>query len=271
MSGPDNTKISDSTMQADESCPLETLIRKAERVLFDQRYPRRGIFETVANGETPQVRKGPGNDNQIIIYHGNFNPPHEGHRELLCRAYLGTDQRSIAAMIVLADIPELAGKECVEKGDWKFLLSRQQRAHLWKDKFMSRWSWVFPGPPNLLSAFIKIIHYIAFDEGYELSFPSLAGAEHISIERGLEKRQYGSGDVISSDINRSAEFVRMNSTGQRICYRLPACGSWEHIEHSPIAGHGKVGCWAELDFCSACWKLYRMSPHLRDAKTMDGK
>lgn len=265
MSGTNSTN-----MQTDETCPLETFIRKAERVLFDQRCPRRGIFETVTNGDTPRVRKGPGKDNQIIIYHGCFNPPHEGHRELLCRAYLGTDQRVIAAMILPADIPELAEKEYTEEGDRTFLLSGRQRAHLWRDEFVSRWSWVFPGPPHLLSAFLRIMHYIAFDEGYELSFPSLAGAEHVSIERGLEKREYGSGSIISSDINRSAEFVKMNSTGQRMCHRLPACGPWKHIEHSHIEGHDKVECWGGLEFCSACWKLYHMSPHLRDAKTLDG-
>lgn len=256
-------------MQEADSCALEVFIRKTERVFLNHPVPRRDIFNA-ASEDAPRLRKGPGKDNQVIVFPGSFNPPHEGHRELLSRAFLGTDQKVIAAIILPAATSKLAEKENVGSGEKKFLLTGAQRAQLWKDDFVGRFSWVFPGALHQFTAYIKTMRLIAEKEGYQLTFTSLVGAELLSLQGGgLHGRQYGNGGIVCSDINRAAGFITVNPAGQHICHRLPQCGTWSQIVYNHASDLDPIECIERQDFCSACWKLHRMCPHLRELETLD--
>jgi hypothetical protein len=46
---------------------------------------------------------GMGSSNCSIVFAGCFNPPHRGHMELLCHAFLRTDTKTVAAILIPTD------------------------------------------------------------------------------------------------------------------------------------------------------------------------
>ena len=80
---------------------LENYISKAQAQIRSCASKDLKVFNQATNVVPPTLRKG--HLSRIIVYYGCFNPPHRSHRELVCHAFLRTDHRTIAVMVVPMD------------------------------------------------------------------------------------------------------------------------------------------------------------------------
>lgn len=69
-------------------------------------------------------------ENRILVYSGSFNPPCLGHAILLLHAFLSTDTRTIAALIVNMDTSSLHRKAATDEDGNEFQLTSHQRSQL---------------------------------------------------------------------------------------------------------------------------------------------
>ncbi|KAF2014010.1 hypothetical protein BU24DRAFT_483890 [Aaosphaeria arxii CBS 175.79] len=226
---------------------LEPYILKSETKMNlgpGKMYKRNAVFAKGPNGEAPFLTKG--EDNQILVYTGCFNPPHRGHRELLMHAFLSTDNKTVAAII----IPTSEGS-CRQKKDGEFVLTQKQRTKLLRDPFLDRMSWVFPGEWDLKKKFFRTLKKYAKADGFDISFVALKGSDWGS-RNGYQGWEYGDGSMITSDFTRPACCLDAGSYGRPI--QLPGLGRWEEERPQPEKARDIEApsfCWRDKQWCWA--------------------
>lgn len=76
-----------------------------------------------------------------LFYTGSLNPPHRGHKSLLCHAFKHSqDINVIAAIIPLDDIHVEAKRRALGED---LIFTKAQRAKLWTPFVPRDWYWVF--------------------------------------------------------------------------------------------------------------------------------
>src|SRR5690349_4757547 len=78
--------------------------------------------------------------NRILLFFGCFNPQHLGHAALLWHAYLCTDDKTVAAIVILANAYVLSDKIPTEVGTKSFKLTKDERVQLWQDPLVSHFA-----------------------------------------------------------------------------------------------------------------------------------
>lgn len=205
--------------------------------------------------------------NRIIIYSGCFNPPHRGHRELLCHAYFNADSKTIAAMIVPLGNSE-NGKAFIGSGDNAFQLTREQITQLWKDEFLERWSWIYPGRRDQIRGFKDRLRAIAAEDGYVIEFLALCGCDHVTVDGGSGIHRLGEENAITSDITRPADFL-LGSDSQP--FQIENYGKWRKIlPGRGISAQSKVDCWFHRKFCWPCKKFKYHYPEYARSEQLNG-
>jgi hypothetical protein len=114
---------------------------------------------------------GMGYKNRIVVFAGCFNPPHGGHMELLSYAYLRTDDKTVAVIILPTD--DNCNKAYTEVGDHKVNLSKAQRVQLWEDDMVGLFTWIWTGPRKSSDEFKTALRRQATEDGYYIDFTDL--------------------------------------------------------------------------------------------------
>ncbi|KAH7377257.1 hypothetical protein BKA66DRAFT_588798 [Pyrenochaeta sp. MPI-SDFR-AT-0127] len=250
----------------DEAASLDDYIQSAERAVLPEWHWRPTIFNNGQLGNLPTLEQGP--TNRIMIFCGKFNPPHRGHLELLCHAFMRTDARTIAVMI-LPGIHSSSPRPIASNGT-STILSSKRIMELWQDEILGRFAWVWPSERDDHVLFVDKIIELARCDGFDLVFTTLIRSDHQRIESGAGG--WGSGGVISSDITRPAGFLSETWASPR---PLHGWSKWRHTSQaSPflrISGPKEmVNCpqWP----CWVCWKLGKYYPeYFRDDFVEDAR
>ncbi|CAO2649922.1 Nn.00g012140.m01.CDS01 [Neocucurbitaria sp. VM-36] len=251
----------------DSTCAhLEEYIIRAEKNVLGNTSARSKIFRSAPGSRAPMLRKGV--PNRVIIFAGCFNPPHKAHFELLCHAFLRTDRRTIAAMILSIDDRRLKGKRFTEVACQSLVLGKAQRMSLWDDEVLGRFTWSWPGLEKDVDAFISKIQELGRRDGFELSFTALMGSDHIGyLETGSEG--WGTGSVISSDITRPVYFMA-DGTGRPATVSGSGWNEWRAILQPKRKSLGPDEPHCRNQPCWACWKLFQVYPECFNGDFEDG-
>ncbi|KAF2107964.1 hypothetical protein BDV96DRAFT_605964 [Lophiotrema nucula] len=245
---------------------LEQYILKAEVDIIDRpgkQYARKKVFvRGPTNASIPLLRRD--RVNRIIFFAGKFNPPHRGHRELLLNGYLSTDGKTIAAMIV--PVIRTSESEIIQTPNRlqgkSLKLTHKERTCLWKDDLLRRFSWVFPGNHSESEAFIARLCAITLKDGFKVEFAALGGSDHVRVEN-TTLHLWGTGNAITSDITRPAEFLVSNDSQP---LRIEGHGAWRKI--LPL-GTVKPTPDGVCGICWPCRKLAAMFPDFYHDKWKD--
>ncbi|KAK7425172.1 hypothetical protein QQX98_000087 [Neonectria punicea] len=153
--------------------------------------------------------------NRILLYPGSFNPPHQGHLDLL-RYVFGNareDLNIVAAIVIMTDDDRLAAK--LSADDDPLLFTRDQRVNLWRGPGIPvDWTWVYDRPEASWEAFRTKLTNTVGKKGIDLKFMLLGGPDNIGADRMPDPKAWGCSDVITSNISRPVDFVYPNSMRQ---------------------------------------------------------
>ncbi|KAF4971330.1 hypothetical protein FSARC_1762 [Fusarium sarcochroum] len=165
--------------------------------------------------------------NRVLIFPGSFNPPHQGHLNLLKQVFenAGEDLHIIGAIILITDDDMLKNK--MEHKDNAILLPREQRANLWRgDGIPVDWAWVYDNPEASWADFrSNLVKELSKDQ-IELKFTLLSGPDAITGDGGYNPEYWDCPDSITSDISRSVDFRYPNTLRQ-----LAGCSPWERLSY----------------------------------------
>ncbi|KAL4723622.1 hypothetical protein ACLX1H_009262 [Fusarium chlamydosporum] len=164
--------------------------------------------------------------NRILLYPGSFNPPHQGHLDLLKRVFenAGVDLNIIAAIIVITDDERLTLK--METRDNAVVIPKDKRVKLWRgDGIPVDWAWVYDGSEaNWARLRARLTKEVQKDH-MELKFIVLNGPDGVTADRGFNPESWNCADSITSDISRPVDF-RYPSTLRQ----LAGCSPWERLK-----------------------------------------
>lgn len=120
-------------------------------------------------------------------------------------AYLCTDEKTIAAIILPVDIEDLSSKAATRLDDRRRILSKDKRIQLWQDTCLRHFTWVrfTENLDDYLDFFISLKVPVEQD-GCVITFPTLYGGGHV----GRRGNRWGNYAEIVSDVARSAGDVR---------------------------------------------------------------
>ncbi|KAM0555175.1 hypothetical protein ACHAPJ_006529 [Fusarium lateritium] len=173
----------------------------------------------------PRLR--PHGVNRILLFHGSFNPPHQGHLKLLKHIFenAGEDLHVIGAIILPTDDEMLKNK--MAQRDNAIMLSREQRVNLWHgDGIPVDWAWVYDKPEASWAEFrTKLMNELSKDQ-IELKFTLLCGPDAITADGGYNPEYWDCPDSITSDISRPVDFRYPNTLRQ-----LAGCSPWERLSY----------------------------------------
>lgn len=203
-----------------KSMPLEPYIRRAYNIPESTQ-----IFPSGPGYHPPMLQKGV--DNRILLYRGSFNPPHQGHLDLLRTTLFSSppDLNIIAAVIFALDDDDVKDKFSDEPGT--LILTMDQRIRLWKEWAIDR-TWVTTVDyDDYDDRFSTRLVKKAKKDGFKIKFTSLRGADYVSFEDTPGLYWKGCREAIVSNTGREVDFISMNSTGQRVFQSLEGWGSWK--------------------------------------------
>jgi hypothetical protein len=234
------------------SASLADYIVKAQREVLGDDYAKSAVFGKSSTASMPMVEKA--RINRVILFVGCFNPPHRAHLELLCHAFLRTDNVTIAAMIMPTDT--LGAKDNTRVNRSYLNLSKNHRTQLWDDEVLSRFAWVWPGKLSEVEHFCDTMKSLTKADGLSMEFTSVHGPDHSVWE--ADNWGWGDGSVITSDITRPVEFLDDSSGKWASPPQVPGWGRWmrtrqaEDLALTPASHHcPESPCWI-------CWKVAKV-------------
>ncbi|KAI6085151.1 hypothetical protein F4821DRAFT_241278 [Hypoxylon rubiginosum] len=180
----------------------------------------RPVFNQEAGSFRPTLRRS--RTNRIILYPGCFNPVHEGHRELLCRAYACTrDVNVIAAIVIALDNDSVREKEYADE----IWLRKTQRAKLWSGhRGLRDWAWVYAKADDEWDNFQERLTRLITTVGFKLEYVALFGPDHVGIHN-VRAKWWDCENMIVNDAGRAADFVCEDGK----LTRLNTCSNWEPV------------------------------------------
>ncbi|KAM0502847.1 hypothetical protein ACHAP8_003682 [Fusarium lateritium] len=162
--------------------------------------------------------------NHILLYPGSFNPPHQGHLNLLKHAFenAGADLNMVAAIILLTSDEQVQNK--MERRDNAIAIPQDKRVKLWRGQGIPvDWAWVYDCSEHWFSFRDRLTKAVRRDR-MELKFVVLHGPDIITTTKGFNPNGWGCSDAITSDISRAVDF-RYPSTLRQ----LGGCAAWNKL------------------------------------------
>ncbi|KAH7149124.1 hypothetical protein B0J13DRAFT_621018 [Dactylonectria estremocensis] len=164
--------------------------------------------------------------NRILLFPGSFNPPHQGHLDLLRYVFwqAGEDLNLVGAIVVPTDDERLKVK--LENEENPILIPREQRVDLWRGKGLPiDWAWIYDQPEKSFTDFQPKLIRKAKTQNIDLKFILLGGPDYIGIQGIPNPRLWNCSEFITSDVCRPVNFRNPNSLRQ-----LPGCDLWAKPE-----------------------------------------
>lgn len=158
--------------------------------------------------------------NRILLYPGSFNPPHQGHLDLLRHVYYeaGEDLSIIAAVILPTDDYQL--REKLRNEPSPLILERKKRVHLWTGDGLPDWVWVSDKSEEEWRNFRRQLEAATKRDKIDLKFILLAGPDCVGANSMCDPSHWGCWDVITSDISRPVDFRYPSSMRQISGYSM---------------------------------------------------
>ncbi|CEI67346.1 hypothetical protein FVEN_g5757 [Fusarium venenatum] len=162
--------------------------------------------------------------NHILLYPGSFNPPHQGHLNLLKHVFkhAGADLNMVAAIVVLTSDEKVQSK--MKGRDNAIAIPKDKRIKLWRGQGIPvDWAWVYDCSESWGKFRARLTKAVRNDR-MELKFIALHGPDIITAEKGFNPNIWGCSDAITSDISRAVDF-RYPSTLRK----LAGCSPWSEL------------------------------------------
>ncbi|KAK6720732.1 hypothetical protein SNK05_003830 [Fusarium graminearum] len=162
--------------------------------------------------------------NHILLYPGSFNPPHQGHLNLLKHTFMnaGADLNLVAAIIVPCSDESVKGK--MERRGSDMVFPKEKRIKLWCGNGIPvDWAWVYDGSEDWRAFRTRLTNAVRND-AMELTFMVLQGPDIINTERGYCPSGWDCSDAVTTDISRAVDF-RYPSTLRQI----GGCTPWKKL------------------------------------------
>jgi len=120
-------------------------------------------------------------ENLILVYSGAFNPPHQGHVDVI-RSGLRLDLAAVAIVILPSD-DQYAKDKVVGKHPY-FFLNQRRRADIWQASalFPKTRVWVWRNTKPLFYSFAESLLRLTKTDSYKLEFGRLDGPDNLNIQ-----------------------------------------------------------------------------------------
>ncbi|KAH7148371.1 hypothetical protein EDB81DRAFT_460752 [Dactylonectria macrodidyma] len=164
--------------------------------------------------------------NRILLFPGSFNPPHQGHLDLLRYVFWqsGEDLNIVAAIVVPTNDDRLKVKLSDE--EYSIHLPRHQRVDLWRGKGLPiDWAWIYDQSEANFIRFQAALIRKAKAENIDLKFILLGGPDYLGTHHLPNPYYWNCSEFITSDVCRPVNFRYQNSLRQ-----LNGCDAWTKPE-----------------------------------------
>ncbi|KAM0438747.1 hypothetical protein ACHAPT_001505 [Fusarium lateritium] len=196
----------------------------AERVHFNGQDASKSSNRSFNNGsaKSPPILR-PRGVNRILLYPGSFNPPHQGHLDLLRYVFenAGEDLHIVGAIVIMTDETRLEDKLSNEENP--LILTREERVRLWRGNGIPvDWVWIYDRSEASWAEFRPQLAREFSKDHIEVKFILLGGPDAISAEGTYNPEYWNCPDSITSDVSRPVDFRYPNTLRQ-----LAGCSMWE--------------------------------------------